>query len=257
MNLFTSLRSPGPQPELYRKIRATVESQRLETPFRSILVTSANPHEGKSTTLVNLAHAFQEIGRRILVVEADIRRPVLYRTLSLKNTPGLVDFLSGTATFDQVCHTSSSGLTIIPGQVASGDAASLLASPRVKELLDHAYSRFDLVLADTPPVLAVPDNLLLATVFDRVILVVKASSTSKRDLRDTLSALMEAKASIGILGVVLNQADHRDVPYYQQRYQNYYGPADGKDSEEATRRSGPLARVVAQRPRSGIPSEGT
>ncbi len=251
LNLFTSSRSPDPHLELYRKIRATVETQCLEVPFRSILITSPGPNEGKSTTVLNLAHSFHEIGRRVVVVEADLRRPAIYRTLSVPNSPGLLDFLNGSATFDQVCRPLPSGITVIPGQVAGGKAASLLASPRMRQFLDLAERRFDLVLVDTPPVLAVSDDLLLVTAFERVILVVKASATSKRDLQNTISALNEAKAGIGILGIILNQANPIDVPYYQARYRKYYHHID-QGSEVAVRRSNSIAGKREERP--GPPS---
>jgi succinoglycan biosynthesis transport protein ExoP len=216
--------------ELYRAIRANVETERLKSPFRSIMVTSPAPHEGKSTTILNLAHVFQEFGRRVLVVEADIRRPSLSSPLGLTNKPGLVDYLNGMATFDQVCRPLPSGVTVIPGQVARSDAATLLASSRFRELLDVASQRFDLILVDSAPVLAVPDNLLLASVIDRVILVAKATGTSTRDLRKAQTVI--AHAGGRILGVVLNQADQRDVPYYHPRYRKYYTSDTGKRSKE-------------------------
>ena len=235
LHLPTSNVPAGIHMELYRAIRATVETERLKTPFRSILVTSPGPNEGKSTTVLNLAHVFQEFGRRVLIVEADLRRPVLHRTLSLANKPGLVDFLTGTATFEEVCRSLPSGVTVIPGQVAREDAGSMLASSRAKELLDMASARFDLVLVDSPPLLAVPDNLLLVGGLDRVILVVKANGTSKRDLRKAQAALQQANAQV--LGVVLNQANPVDIQYYHPRYRKYYKPSDGTTAPEIPKRS--------------------
>ncbi len=219
--------------DLYRAIRATIETERLKTPFQTLLVSSPGPNEGKSTTILNLAHVFQEFGRKVLVIEADLRRPRLHRTLSFPNKPGLVDFLSGTATFEQVCRHMPSGFTVIPGQVAREDAAGLLASSQFKELLDLAVAQFDLVLVDSAPILAVPDNLLLATTVDRIILVVKASATSKRDLCKAQAVLEQAKARI--LGVILNQANPRDVHYYQPRYRKYYKPSETKTPSEVSR----------------------
>jgi capsular exopolysaccharide synthesis family protein len=216
--------------ELYRAIRANVETERLKSSFRSIMVTSPSPSEGKSTTILNLGHVFQEFGHRVLIVEADIRRPSLASPLGLTNKPGLVDFLNGIATFEQVCRPLPSGVIVIPGQVARGDTASLLASPRFKELLGVASDQFDLILVDSPPVLAVPDDLLLANIVDRVILVAKATETSSRDLRKAQTVIEHAGGRI--LGVVLNQADRRDVPYYHPRYRKYYTPGPGKRSEE-------------------------
>ena len=221
--------------ELYRAIRAVIEIERLKSPFRSILVTSAGPSEGKSSTVLNLAHAFQEFGRRVLIVDTDLRRPSIHRALSLPNKPGLVDYLRDSATFDQVCQSLPSGVTVIPGQVAPQDAASMLASSRARDLLKEANDRFDLILVDSAPVLAVPDNLLLLTVLDRAVIVVKASATSKRDLQKVQKSLEQMNASI--LGVILNQANRRDVHYYHPRYSKYYTSGDGKDNQEHSQKS--------------------
>jgi polysaccharide biosynthesis transport protein len=248
----TGARFAEPHFELFRRIAAAVESQRRDAPFRTLLVTSANPHEGKSTTLLHLAQAFQEFGRRVLVIEADLRRPVLSRRLAVVPSPGLVDVLTDSVPFEQACRVLPSGITFLPGQVVRGEAPSLLASPEMKALLDKAAARFDLILVDSPPVLAVPDNLLLSAVMDRVLLVAKASSTGKRDLLNTIETLAEAGADLKILGVVLNQAQAQDVPYYHPRYQRYYSAGDGKESREdrpaVRRRGGPAAGPVPPPP---------
>ena len=238
--LSNSSTPAGIHMELYRAIRAAIEIDRLKSPFRSILVTSAGPSEGKSSTVLNLAHAFQEFGRRVLIVDTDLRRPSLHRALSLPNKPGLVDYLRDTATFEQVCQSLPSGVAVIPGQVAPEDAASLLASSRVRELLKEANDRFDLILVDSAPVLAVPDNLLLLTKLDRAIIVVKASTTSKRDLQKVKKSLEQMTANI--LGVVLNQANPRDVHYYHPRYSKYYSSNNaGKGAEQSPKKSRLLA----------------
>jgi polysaccharide biosynthesis transport protein len=220
--------------ELYRAIRANIETQRIKSPFHSILVTSAGPGEGKSTTILNLAQVFQEFGRRVLVIDGDLRRPALAAPLALTNRPGVVDFLRGTATFDEVCRHVLSGIAVVPGQIARGDAGTLLASPRFKELLEIARKQFDLILLDSAPLLAVPDSLLVTHFVERVILVVKAKTTSIRDLRK-VQAVAERNAA-RILGVILNQADRRDVPYYHPRYRKYYASTDGKGSQGASNR---------------------
>jgi len=221
--------------ELYRAIRAAVETERLKAPFHSILVTSPGPGEGKSTTVLNLASAFQEFGRRVLVIEGDLRCPSLHRTLGIANKPGLVDFLRGTATFDQICRPLPSGVTLIPTQVVREDIGTLLSPARVRELLELSRKRYDVVLFDSAPVLAVPDNLLLLTVFDRVLLVAKASQTSARDLRHAESILERGDART--LGVVLNQANRHDVHYYHRRYAKYYhserSPAEASKATSA------------------------
>lgn len=240
------------QVELYRAIRANVETVRLKNPFRSILVTSPGPNEGKSTTTLNLAHVFQEFGRRVLVVEADLRRPSFTSTLAISNKPSLVDYLCGTASFEQVCRTLPSGVTVIPGQVTKKDVASLLASTHVKELLRHASTQFDLILVDSAPLLAVPDNLLLVAALDRVILVAKATATSIRDLRKAQKAMENANAQI--LGVILNQANPRDVPYYDRRYQKYYRTIDAKTTPKGSRDIRTTQRMNENQVGSGKPA---
>jgi capsular exopolysaccharide synthesis family protein len=231
--------TPAPQNrpihvELYRAILANIETERLKSPFHSILVTSPGPSEGKSTTILNLAHALQEFGLRVLIVEADLRRPSLSVPLALTSRSGIVDFLVGTITFEQACRRLPSGVTVIPGQVARGNPLSLLASARCKELLHVASSQFDLILVDSAPVLAVPDNILFGGIVDRVLLVAKATGTSKRDLRKAQEIVERAGGRL--LGVVLNQANPHDVPYYSPRYRKYYGPANGKGLQEPSRR---------------------
>jgi capsular exopolysaccharide synthesis family protein len=221
--------------ELYRAIRAMLETERLRSPFRTILVTSPAPHDGKSTTVLNLAHVFQEFGHRVLIIEADLRRPSLSSPLALTSKFGLVDLLRKSATWEEACRRLPSGVMLIPGQVMRGDSASLLASPQFKELLDAAAKQFDLILIDTAPVLAVPDDLLLARIVDRVIIVAKASSTTQRDLRKAQTLLENAGGQI--VGVILNQANPRDVSYYHPRYRTYYTPRpDGKESPLSKRR---------------------
>jgi capsular exopolysaccharide synthesis family protein len=236
--LGVSPHSPDIHVDLYRALRATIETESLKEPFKSILLTSAGPGEGKSTTTLNLAHVFQEFGRRVLVIDADLRRPSLHRALGIQSRPGLVDYLTGSAGFEQVTRLLPSGVVVIPGQHTRQDAGSLLASARLKELLAAARAHFDLILVDSAPILAVPDNLLLLTQIERVLLVARASHTSKRDLLRAQRHVEQASARI--LGVVLNQAHRNDVEYFRPRYRRYYrsgdAPAESQRSASATGR---------------------
>ncbi len=212
--------------ELYRAIRAAVESERMRKAFHTIMICSAWPAEGKSSVIINLAHAFQEYGRRVLVIDADLRRPSLHHALAVGNKPGIVDFLENNATPESVCRPLPSGVTLVPGQVAKQDAGALLASARARELLKFGTEFFDLVIYDSAPILAVPDNLLLPTQVDRVIVVVKSTSTSTRDFQK-VHKLLEAR-NASILGVILNQVERGAIDYYHPRYRKYYTPNDGK-----------------------------
>jgi capsular exopolysaccharide synthesis family protein len=211
--------------ELYRGIRASIETERLKEEFRSILVTSAGPSVGKSTTVLNLAQVLQEFGRRVLIVEADLRRPSLYRAMAVTNKPGLPDFLRGAATFGQICRTLPSGVTLIPSGVTREDVGSLLQAAQIKKLLALAKPQFDVVLVDSAPLLVVSDTRLLLPALDRVVLVVKAGQTMTRELRQMQDLLRRADARV--LGVVVNQANPRDMYYYTRQYAKYYRASEG------------------------------
>jgi Mrp family chromosome partitioning ATPase len=156
-----------------------------------------------------------------------------------------MDYLHGSATLEQVCRRLPSGVTVIPGQIARGDTASLLASVQFKELLRVAGTSFDLVLVDSAPILAVPDNLLLVGFIDQVILVAKATHTSTRDLRKAQAAIERAGGRL--LGVILNGAHANDVPYYHPRYRKYYTPSTTKDAQVTPRRVSPASPVEAKK----------
>jgi capsular exopolysaccharide synthesis family protein len=206
--------------EAYRSIRTNIEADRLEGSFQSILVTSAGPGEGKSTTLLNLAHAFVEFGRRVLVIDGDLRRPSLHRALRIQPKRGFAHFLSGLASFEEVAHYLPSGLTVILGKMNGDEILPQVDFDRLRRCLFDLGDRFDVVLMDSAPVLAVSDSLVMAASLDRVLVVARASRTSRRDLSRTKKALNRVGARI--LGVVLNQADARDVHYYHPKYQKYY-----------------------------------
>jgi capsular exopolysaccharide synthesis family protein len=254
VHLPSSSQSSAIHMQLYRAIRASVETERLKTPFRSILVTSPGPSEGKSTTVLNLAHVLQEFGRRVLIVEADLRRPMLAQALGVTNEPGLVDFLEGAATFEQICRSLPSGVTVIPGQISQKDVASVLGPSRTKDLLKQAKAHYDTILFDSAPLLAVPDNLMLVTTLDRIILVLRASQTSKRDLRKAQMILNHANAQV--LGVVLNQADPHDVHYYHRRYGRYHRTSSEEMTEGDQRRFPALAWIGKKTSFGGPSSSG-
>jgi capsular exopolysaccharide synthesis family protein len=215
--------------ETYRGIRTAIETARLSASFRSVLVTSPEPHEGKSTTILNLANAFHEYGRRVVIIDADLRRPSLASSLGLHVKVGLVDYLSGSATLEQVIRAVPSGVDLIPGQVCRTDPGSLLAHDRMRELLRALEESYDIVLVDSAPFLAVFDCQILVRLVNRVVLVAKASQTSMRVLRRTQVGIQKCGGEI--LGVILNQAHQHDIPYYHPRYRRYYRLTDEKNSQ--------------------------
>jgi polysaccharide biosynthesis transport protein len=214
--------------EAYRSIRTAIEIERLREPFRSVVVTSAEPHEGKSTTTLNLGHLFAEYGRRTLVIEADLRRPSLAGALGLTARPNLADVLSGAVPFEEAARRVGSGLTVLPGQIVRRDVGALLASEQMARLLAQAREQFDLILLDSAPLLAVADSHVLLAQADRVLLVVRAAETAARNLVRAHAAV--EKSGGRLLGIVLNQAYARDIPYYRAKYRKYYGVGEEKSA---------------------------
>lgn len=217
--------------ELYRAIRASVESERVRKAFHSMMICSAWPAEGKSSSVINIAHAFQALGRRVLIIDSDLRRPSLHLALSVGNKPGIVDFLLNNAPLESVCRLLPSGVTMISGQVTKQDPGALLTSPRLHELLRFGRDSFDLVIFDSAPLLAVADNLLLPGQVDKVVIVVKSATTSSRDLQKVHSILERQNASI--LGVILNQVEKGAIDYYHPRYRKYYRTDNVKPNVKA------------------------
>ena len=208
-----------------RSIRTTIESLSRHRPLRTIMLTSPGPREGKSTVLLNLAWVFWELGRRLVVVDSDLRRPALHRALRSPAESGLVELLKANVSWDQVRQPIREDFSLVPaGSRAAASPGDLLSSDKIRKLLDLLKERADLVLFDSAPVLAVSDNLTLASMLDGVILVVRSGHTQRRDLIRAKEQL--EKVGAPILGVVLNRVSPRASRRYYVRYADYYGASD-------------------------------
>ncbi len=212
--------------EACRSVRISLQSLSHEREIRTIMLASAGPGEGKSTVALNLAWAFWEAGRRLILVDADLRRPSLHRPLRYPPRPGLADLLTSDVPLEQVVQPVKERFEFLAaGSAAGAKPGVLLGAERVRRLLDLVNERVDLVIFDSAPVLAVADNLVLASMVDGVILVVRAGSTQRRDLVRAKSLL--EKVGAPLVGVVLNRVSPRETRRYYQSYASYYGVGDG------------------------------
>jgi polysaccharide biosynthesis transport protein len=205
-----------------RAIRTAIDCQALDRPMKTLLVTSPGAHEGKSTVLVNLAMAFVETGRRVLLVDADLRRASLHRALKVPNERGLVDMLKGSE-WPEGFRWVAPGLDFIPSGIKTETPGSLLSSRRMTELIAMAAQRADIVLIDSPPILAVADTLPLMAQVDGVLLVVRHGFTRRR-------SLMRAKAQLDrvharLVGIVVNGLSARETRRHYAEYTHYVGAA--------------------------------
>ena len=207
--------------EAIRSLRGTIEVTTLHSPLRSILLTSANPSEGKSTTAAHLAASFAEIGKKILLIDADLHRPTAHTRFNLDNSRGLSDVLAGRLPFRKAIVQIEGDLYLLPaGPVCSG--MSDLVGTRIAGILEEACGEFEIVIIDAPSLLACPESQQIAAFADGTVVVVKARSTTSNELARTLAGLSRARANI--MGIVLNhmkRSDGKAYGYYPSSYVEY------------------------------------
>ena len=215
--------------EFCRNIRTTVNFSARDDgqPPRRLLITSAGPREGKTTSSINLAITFASAGRRVCLVDADLRRPSLHHAFGLPNEHGLSTLIGGTSSVADVSQQSPQpNLWIIPSGPRPANPAELLGSPDCRAALDRLNEAFDLVIIDTPPVVAVTDAVVLANDVDGVILVIKSFKVARDLVLQAKRQLVDVDARL--IGVILNNFDIQRKSYGYYYYYTYYG-ADRED----------------------------
>jgi capsular exopolysaccharide synthesis family protein len=198
--------------EAFRTIRTGLAFTEAGRDMRSLLVTSTAPSEGKSTTSINLAVAFARAGKRVLLVDADLRRPRLHRVFGLPDDQGFSNLLIGSAELGAVSHeTPIPGLWVMPCGVIPPNPVELLGGAGMRPAFAQMQAAFDLVVFDSPPAGIVSDASVLATVADRVAFVVRSLRTNRTHARHAVQQLRAVGARIA--GAVVNQSDPRAGRY--------------------------------------------
>lgn len=205
--------------EQYRTIRTNINFSVPGFDTQTILFTSASKEEGKSTTASNMAIVFAEAGKRVLLVDADMRRPTLHYTFKSSNRIGLANLLMKKGRFtDTVKQSGIKNLDLLMCGHIPPNPAELLSSPVFDSLLNEMKMKYDLIIFDSPPILSVTDSLILANKCDATVLVVNTGKTEKQMVIKARDALASAKAFI--VGVVLNNYKISKDSYYYQNYGN-------------------------------------
>jgi non-specific protein-tyrosine kinase len=212
--------------EGYRMIRTNIQFANVDHPPRRILVTSALPGEGKTTTASNLALTFAEGGRSVTLIDGDLRRPSLHRVFDTPPGGGLTELiLTDRLNGHRAGVTLRDNLTIVPSGPLPPNPGDLLGSERMAELMIHLRQQSDMVILDAPPVLAASDAAILSTVVDGVILVIDLNSTKRREIRHTREAIEAVGGKI--IGIVINRVKSRERTYYYRSKYYSSGPHDG------------------------------
>lgn len=210
--------------EAFRVIRTNVLFSSADDRSRRVLVTSAGPKEGKTVVSSNLAIALAQTGQRVLVIDADMRRPRLHDVFNVKREPGLSNLLVGDAKAGEVIRASN-GLSVLPAGRTPPNPAELLGSKRFNDFLGRLEEHFDWIIIDSPPVLAVTDAAVIAHLVSGVLFVVSADVTNRNNARNAIEQLVSARGHF--LGAVLNRVNlHRHgyyySGYYKREYSEYY-----------------------------------
>lgn len=227
--LITVQNPRSPVAESFRLLRTNIEFAEINAPVRTLMVTSSGPEEGKSTTAANLAIALAHAGKRVILVDADLRRPSLHRFFRKANTRGLTTALltprrSVTAS---LVDSDVPGLKLMFSGPLPPNPAELLGSERMKELLEALQTHADIIVLDTPPFLALADTHLLARMCDAAVIVVDVGRTKVQALETAVEQLRQS--GVRILGLVLNRVTRgRTVYALQYEYTTYYAQDAGR-----------------------------
>ncbi len=251
--------------EAFRQLRTNLQFIDAARPVGVLVVTSSIANEGKSTTAINLAVSFSDSGRRVLLIEADLRRPRVAEYLGLEGAVGLTNVLVGQAAIDDVLQPwGRGGLTVLPSGTIPPNPSELMGSPLMAELIVQLRKSFDMIIIDTPPLLPVTDAAVASRLADGVVVVVRYGKTSRNQVSTALRSLAAVDARV--LGTVLTMSPVKGAEAYSAY--GYYEDDDraelsapepaaaveleprDSDATEAARSAKPARRTGLRRPRS-------
>ncbi|MRI85962.1 polysaccharide biosynthesis tyrosine autokinase [Aerococcaceae bacterium WS4759] len=215
-HLISFMNPKSNQAEQFRTIRTNINFAQLEKNVKSLLVSSSIPNEGKSTLTANLAYVMAQTGKKVLLVDADLRKPTVHRTFKLNNTEGLTTLIADeddSVKFNQVVQYSRElNLYFLPSGPVPPNPSELLGSAKMQSILTTLENHFDLIIFDAPPITAVTDPQILATLVDGVVFVIRQGFVGKDKVKEAILSLQNLKTTI--LGYVFNDVPKSSGKYY-------------------------------------------
>jgi len=238
VELVTQVRPQSQMAESYRALRTSLLLSNLGAPPKVVMVTSALPQEGKTTTSINTAVVMAQKGVRVLLIDADLRRPSIHKTLGMGPHSGLSNVLTGSTTLAEAITRTAilPNLFVLPAGTPPPNPAELLASSNMRDLLNQLREQYDHIVIDTPPSLSVTDAVVLSPRADAVVLVIRSGQTTKQSLRRSRDTLLQVNAKL--VGVLLNAVDLSSPDYYyyyeyRGKYASYYRDEEALEHERA------------------------
>lgn len=225
-NLIVQKNPKSPISEAYRTLRTNIQFASFDSDIQTILVTSSGPSEGKSTTVGNLGLTLAESGKKVLIIDCDLRKPSIHKKFKISNLTGLSNILVEDIKLENACVIVVDNLYVLPAGTIPPNPVEMLASKKMKNFIESMKRDFDYIIIDTPPVIAVTDAQILSTMSDGVLLVV-SSGEADRQAALRAKALLE-KVKANLLGVVLNKVEIKS----RRDYNSYYAYGEAAEGRK-------------------------
>lgn len=205
--------------ESYRSLRTNIQYSSIDKQVKTLVVTSSNAGEGKSTVSGNLAYTFFQSGKRVLIIDCDLRKPSLHRKFNVSNEVGLTDVLVGTSELNKVMKKIDDNLYLLSTGTLPPNPAEIIGSNTMENFLDECKINFDYIILDTPPILPVTDSKLLAIKADATVLVVRSEISKSKHVSQAFKELEKVNANV--IGTILNDVEmHSEKLYYDYSAKN-------------------------------------
>lgn len=219
--IITKENPKSPVSEAYRTLRTNIQFSNIDKNIKSILVTSSGSSEGKSTTMVNLAVTIAQSGKKVILIDADLRKPRIHTFFDMSNAKGLTNVLVEDTDYNEIIqNTDIDNLQLLASGPIPPNPSELLSSKKIKNFIEKLKEDYDMVLFDAPPVGYVTDAAVLSTNIDGVILVCAVGQAIINGAKNAIALLQKVNANI--LGVVINKIPVNEGGYYKYHYYQYY-----------------------------------